>query len=340
MALPRWLTATVGKAAQAAGRTYDYLPGQGTSTLTKAGRSISDPNQVYTGSTSYLALNPISMALNKNNSASFQQVAPNRQNAVLSASASGDSMTGEDDPFAAYGQAGGAGVDAGYRNTLADKLRSIISAYDSLSGGVDTVANDAISNYQKQYGQQSDDLNNEYAKTTNQMAGIYGARGLADSSYYGNAQDEAKNTYNSNVQSLIDNRNQGLSTIGQQAATAKASYGAGRSQYSDILSGLNNYDQSSLNSLGGQLPGAMAGIQQAQAGQGTQADFIRGIQGLPALQQQGGTQLQAQLQKLVGTGAPNMVKSQIAQGLINQAQLQDPNANSQWQNYWQQLIGS
>src|SRR4051794_416975 len=50
MALPRWLTAPVGQAARTVGRTYDYLtPGAGTSTLTNAGRSISDPNAVYTG---------------------------------------------------------------------------------------------------------------------------------------------------------------------------------------------------------------------------------------------------------------------------------------------------
>jgi hypothetical protein len=50
MALPRWLTAPVGQAARTVGRTYDYLtPGAGTSTLTNAGRSIVDPNAVYTG---------------------------------------------------------------------------------------------------------------------------------------------------------------------------------------------------------------------------------------------------------------------------------------------------
>lgn len=48
--IPRWITAPVGQAARAVGRTYDYAtPGAGTSTLTNAGRAISDPNQVYMG---------------------------------------------------------------------------------------------------------------------------------------------------------------------------------------------------------------------------------------------------------------------------------------------------
>jgi hypothetical protein len=50
MAFPRILTAPIGRAAQIVGRTYDYAtPGAGTSTLTNAGRSITDRNQVYTG---------------------------------------------------------------------------------------------------------------------------------------------------------------------------------------------------------------------------------------------------------------------------------------------------
>lgn len=48
--IPRFITAPVGRAAQIVGRTYDYAtPGAGTSTLTNAGRSITDRNQVYTG---------------------------------------------------------------------------------------------------------------------------------------------------------------------------------------------------------------------------------------------------------------------------------------------------
>jgi hypothetical protein len=233
-----------------------------------------------------------------------------------------------------------SGGSIAYQNNLADQLRSIISAYDSLSGGVDSVSNDAINQYNKQYDTQSNDLNNEFASASNQLSGQYGARGLADSSYYGNAQDEAKHTYDTNVQSLVDQRNQNLASIGQQAAAAKANYGGQKGQYSDILNNIGNYDQSSLNSLGSSLPGALSDVNQAKAGQGTQAQFLQAIQGLPALQNNGGQQLQAQLQKLSTTGAPGFAKQQIAQGLISQAQLQDPNANTVWQNYFNQLQGA
>lgn len=327
MALPRWLTATVGRAAQADGRLFDYLtPGSGTNRVTNAGRSIVDPNVTYQGGIGGLF----------NGQADFK---PPGQ--VLGANTTNLQDQGQDPTGGAYGAGGaGNGIDQGYKNGIADQLRSIISAYDSLYGGVDTTANDAIGNYNKQYGQQSDELNNQYGAATNQLAGQYGARGLADSSYYGNAQDEAKNTYDTNVQSLVDQRNQNLAQIGQQAAGAKAGYAGSRGQYAGILGNLDSYGQAGLQSLGGNLQGAQAGVQQAQAGQGTQADFIRSIQGLPALQNSGGSQLQAQLQKLSQTGAPSQVKNQIAQGIINQAQLQDPNQATQWNNYWQQLIGA
>lgn len=50
MAIPRWISAPIGRYAQIEGRALDYLtPGSGTSTLTNAGRSITDRDQVYTG---------------------------------------------------------------------------------------------------------------------------------------------------------------------------------------------------------------------------------------------------------------------------------------------------
>lgn len=330
MALPRWLTATVGAGAQTVGRAYDYAtPGSGTSTLTNAGRSITDPNVVYTGGIGGLV----------NGKSDFTPVATggNNNSANLGLDPS-QGVLGASTVAGNSGQYNAGGGSMAYENNLADQLRGIISTYDSLNGGVDTASNDAVNNYNTQYNQQAGDLNNEYASATNQLAGQYGARGLADSSYYGNAQDDAKNTYNTNVQSLVDQRNQNLASIGQQAASAKAGYAASKNQYSDILGNLNNYTQDDLNSLGSSLPGALGSAQQAQAGQGTQAQFLQSIQNLPALQEQGGTQLQAQLQKLSATGAPNYAKQQIAQGLINQAQTNDPNAQTVWGNYFNSLL--
>lgn len=326
----------VGWGAGAVGGGLNALPGyssEGTR-LNNISNSITNPNVVYTG-----ALNPFSSSFKNSNGAAWATTNPTHPDQGAQGSYPQQTLgaeTGSQDN-GLYGQ---GGVDMNYRNGLADKLHSIISAYDSLNSGVDTISNDAIGNYNKQYDQQAGDLNNEYGKTSNQLSGQYGARGLADSSYYGNAQDEAKNTYNTNVQGLLDQRNQNLASIGQQAATAKAGYGSSRQQYADILGNLGNYGQADLNSLGGQLPGALSGAQQAQAGQGTQASFIQGIQGLPALQNNGASQLQAQLQKLSQTGAPGFAKNQLAQGIINQAQLQDPNANNQWSQYWQQLMGA
>lgn len=317
----------VGWTARAVGSAQNLLPGQGDSTLNQIGRAITNPtingmNVLYQGADK-LPSQPMSGG-------------GGGSTGVLGAST-----------YDAYAQdAGGAGlggapaIDTAYRNDLANKIQSIISAYDSLTSGVDTVANDAINRYNQDYQTQYSDLQNEFAKTGNQLAGMYGARGLADSSYYGNAQDEAKNTYNSNAQSLLSQRDQNLASIGQQTMAAKAGYSSGRQQYADILGNLNSYDQTGLNNLGAALPGAMAGVQQAQAGQGTQADYLRAIQGLPALQNSGASQLQAQLQKLAGTNAPAFAKNQIAQGIINQAQAQDPAQGSYWQDFWQQIMGA
>jgi hypothetical protein len=50
MAIPRWVSAPIGRAMQTVGAYNDLVtPGTGSSTVTNAGRSITDRNQVYTG---------------------------------------------------------------------------------------------------------------------------------------------------------------------------------------------------------------------------------------------------------------------------------------------------
>jgi hypothetical protein len=110
-----WYHQLAGRLAQVGGRTLDYaLPGAGTSSITKVGRSIVDPNQVYTGG-------------GFDGKASFQPVqhggGGNSGNQVLDAET--------EDPSGAYtGGSAGGGADNSYDiagiDAQANQLRSFL----------------------------------------------------------------------------------------------------------------------------------------------------------------------------------------------------------------------
>jgi hypothetical protein len=255
-------------------------------------------------------------------------------------------------PYGAPGGAAGGGGAAGaynlqpqqvdpsaqLRDDIGNKIRNIQSVYDAMNRNVDAITNERAGQYQQNYAQQTNDLNNSYKQTANQLGGAYGARGLGDSSYYGNAQTDAGNTYQQNLNSINQNQQQTLGQLGQFAQSQHASLQNGNNQYADILNHLGDYDVAGLQGLQPQLQTAYGNLQAQSAGFGTNQSFLDGLNKIAPVANQGTSQLAQQLQSLVTSGAPKFAKSQIAQGLIKQAQLQDPGAVSYWNNYYQQLL--
>lgn len=87
MAISRFITAPLGRAMQTVGRYNDYvLPGQGSSRVTNAGRSITDRNQVYTGGSPFdgqaswvQVQNPVTQTTNNQSQATGNNTQDNNQ---------------------------------------------------------------------------------------------------------------------------------------------------------------------------------------------------------------------------------------------------------------------
>lgn len=224
------------------------------------------------------------------------------------------------------------------RDSVTGRIQAMQNAYHGLTGTIDQIVNERAARNAQDYTTQQQNLSNSYQNTANQQAGIYGARGIGDSSFLGNAQQDAGNIYNQNLQSLLQNQQDTNAQLGQYAASNKAQFGAGANQYNDVMNNLGNYDQAGLQSLNDTLGQSLGNVQAQQAGLGTNASFINGLQAIAPTQNQGATQLQAKLDQLVNSGAPGFAKNQIAQGLVKQAQLTDPTAQAYWTNYYQKLL--
>lgn len=239
---------------------------------------------------------------------------------------------------ASAGGVAAAGPDlSSYKNDVQSRIGQLQNMYSQLFGTVDQNVADQRANYDKGYNTQQQQLGTDYQNSLGQLGQQYAGRGLADSSYLGDAQNQASQTYNTSLDSLNQNRDAAYANLGKFATTEKQQLGAGQQQLGQI--DLGQYtDPTALLNLRGQLDQQLSGLQGTAAGLGTNAAYQSALQSAtPAATQQGSAQLAAQLQKLKASGASSLVTNQIAQGLIKSAGKQnDPTI----QNLWQSLQGA
>jgi hypothetical protein len=160
MALPRLLTHAAGLTAQAAGGLYDQAtPGTGTSTLTKAGEAIRDPNRVYTG-----GYDPLSYTLDKGGQSQFVQAA--QPGFAPAGQGGGGQSTGDPaytgGPNNAAGNGGAADDNALQLGQLGDQ-EGLLNSYRSR---LDTKRGDALTqigdDYNKLKGRTETDRSNTF----------------------------------------------------------------------------------------------------------------------------------------------------------------------------------
>lgn len=224
-----------------------------------------------------------------------------------------------------------------YKNEVNSRIGQLQGMYGQLFGNIDQNVADQRSQYDTGFNTQQNQLNNDYQGSMGQIGQIMAGRGLGDSSYLGDAQGQATNTYNTNLDSLNQGKANAYSSLGKFATTQKQALGAGQKQLGQY--DLSQYtDPTSLMTLRNQLDQQLSTLGQTQAGLGTNAGYQSALQAAtPAATQQGSAQLQTQLQKLKSSGASPLVTNQIAQGLIKSAgKTNDPLIN----NFWQSIQGA
>jgi len=238
-----------------------------------------------------------------------------------------------------YGSTAVAAPDtSALQNSVKSRIQAIQNAYNSLQGTINPVIQDKVNQYLQNYNTQQQGLNDAFGQTTGQTQAMFGARGLGDSSFQGNALDEAGKTYNQNLDALNQDKSQKLGAIGQYAKGLTSQAQSAADQYNAYLPNLGQYSADQLSSLDTSLAGALPGIQSQIAGMGTNQSFLDALNQYAPQANQGASQLAAQLKTLATSQAPLFAKKQIAQGLVKSSQLQDPNAQSYYQDYFQKLL--
>jgi hypothetical protein len=353
MALPRWLTVPLGRTGQAVGRTYDYAtPGKGTSSLTRLGRNTVDITKDTHGNVMRSISGQNLRTLGPIGTPSGQVFRPPTSGGK---DATGDYLN-EYDPaghvLGAATRGGGSGGNgsnpatdpssaeaAKKRGQLQGTWNTLKSVFDGLFGDIDNTVREKSADLQKNYDDQTNQVQNDYTKTAAQQANVFGGRGLGSSSYYQDAQKDASDTLQSTVDGLIKDNQANQAKLGEYATTTKSGVNASRQALEDQANNLGNYGLTDLNSVEGNFNSALQNAQQQRAGLKSNSQFIQDLNGIAPQQQQGSAQLQSKLANLINSSAPDSAKRYIAQGLIKAGTFGDQNQSAYWNNYFDQLLG-
>ena len=251
---------------------------------------------------------------------------------------SGSSSYGSGSSSSSTAQA--AAQRSAFMKTLQQKWATLGSVLNDIYGTIDTVTKDKAQSLADNYATQENQLAKDYASTSGATNSAYAGRGLADSSYLGEAQDANMNTYNDTLNSLAQDKQSKYAELGQYAAGQKAGVDAMRQQYNPIFQNLGQYDDSTLQSVGSSLDSSLASANSQKAGLGTDSQFIQQLNGITPITQQGSVQLQARLQNLVSSTAPASAKRQIAKGFIKAATVSDPTQANYWTSTFDQMLAN
>lgn len=306
--------------------------------------AVDDPNKGYAGT-----LNPLKIAGNlseatgqRGGSGSFGfTTAP----AVLGASATnpnGGGGGGGGDGTGSYANGaygnGSAAYDpdtdptkiAAQRNSIRNLLSIFASAYDDVVSKVDALAADKRAKLQANYDEQQQGLDKNFATTGQGIDDQYSARNAYHSSYRENAQQQARDAYDTATKQLGESENTDLADIGQFAQSQKAELAGSRPTFNP-----DDYTTvSDLLSIGQDVQSAINKINTTGAGLGTNSQYIKQLNGIAPKQETGSATLKAQLDKLSNLGTTPEAKRAIAATTIANA----GGDQSVWMDYFEKQL--
>ena len=137
-----------------------------------------------------------------------------------------------------------AAKEAAERNALraeaTARVQEILSAYDGLFGGLDTLLRDRAKTVETDYGEQFGTAAKQYADSLPMIESSYASLGAADSTDLRDADIKAGDGFKETNKTIKKNKEADLSKIGQYGSEQKAKW---------------NADRDSVNRLNGRLAG-------------------------------------------------------------------------------------
>lgn len=227
---------------------------------------------------------------------------------------------------------------ASLKNEIMSRRQRANSIFEALTGAVQALAQDKRGALEGQFAQEQGRATEDFTKEGDNLNWSYASRGLGDSSFRINAQEDASKMYSRAIQDLGTQRNTGLAKVGQEVAGRSARYSADR----DSINSLNldeigrrddgTIDSNALVDARNQLDNRIRELGVEQAEMGTEAGF-RGKLDQVAPYTGVATQLKSALTSLVQSAAPKVVKDRLASAIISNYA---PTDQATWEKFYQE----
>jgi hypothetical protein len=188
-------------------------------------------------------------------------------------------------------------------------------AFEDVLRRVDAMAQEKRGAFEANYAQQQQGLDKNFGATTTGIDDQYSARNAYHSSYRENAQQQAKDAYDSATTQLGTAKGNDLASIGKFVDEQRASLNGSRPNYNldeygevdDLMEVQQNVDQ------------ALNKIRETGAGLGSNSEYMTRLNSIAPTQETGSAALKAQLDKLVNVGTNPDAKRAIAMTTIANA---------------------
>lgn len=217
------------------------------------------------------------------------------------------------------------------RQEVRNLMGAFEQAFNEVLGKVDQLAAEKRGEFEKNYADQQMGLDKNFGTTSTGIDDQYSARNAYHSSYRENAQQQAKDAYETATGSLGQAKNKDLATVGQFAETQKAELGGSRPTFN-----VDDYGEvDDLLTIGQDVQAAVNKIKTTGAGIGTNSQYLSKLNSIAPVQETGSAQLKTMLDKLAMTGESNPdAKRAIAQSTIAKI----GGDQSAWMDYFEKQL--
>ncbi len=243
-----------------------------------------------------------------------------------------------------YGGGGGYGAPAGpsqeqldaqraaeLRQVIGSKRNRLNQLFDALLNDVDRVTTARRGELQKSYDQELTNSREGFTQKSDELVKTFAGRGLADSSYRIEGEANAATQFKRALDELGRQNQAALGELGQSAAEKEAAIKADRESLSQINLDELKDDVSGLTQARNQITKMIIEAQKQRSSLDTPSGYRGRLDKISPAQGQAQA-LRAQLDALIQSNTPQVVKDAIASGLIGNYGGVDKNV---WQQYYQ-----
>lgn len=220
-----------------------------------------------------------------------------------------------------------AGLVAQARGQVSPLIAQLQQLYGSINSSIDAYGQDKRGQLDTAYNTNLTNNTNSFNKAYNTTNGVFTARGAADSSYLGNAQQGNKDDYNAANTNTTQGYNDNLDQLGSVLASNKAAVANvpqyDLSAYSDVnsLLGLRDALDTHISSLNGQKANLL-----------TSGQLKGQLDSIAPSTSTLDTTLKARLDALAGSGAPADAQYGLGQGYIDSSNMSKTDKDK-WTTY-------